>query len=164
VTTFTEKAKELKQKIVDNRLKMFGIDRREKDCLQTDDFRSCDSYYYASDRLCDWKSPEIRQFQHGPESDLAKRKEEVRKVYNRDLDELLKPIAHWPSLTPMARSTDANGRPVAQLDDASAAAATPPVKTDKATPAESRRSELITPPVKTDKANDVGSGAAATGR
>jgi Na+-translocating ferredoxin:NAD+ oxidoreductase RnfG subunit len=138
VKTFADTAAALKQKIVDNRLNMFGIDKRDE-CFSSDDFRNCDHYYHAADRLCDWTSREHRSNEHGPDKELANRKEQVRKVYNRDLDELLKPITHWPSMTPTARTADDKGRPQAQLDDATA---------DDAAP-------VATKPTKAGEADDV---------
>ena len=72
-------------------------------------------------------------------ADLEPRREVIRKAYDRDLDTLLDPIAHWPAVTQVAQSTDASGRPL----DPRQTTDTAPVPTDRATPVDpSKRSDL----------------------
>ena len=119
VKALGDAAKDIKQKIIDNRLAKLHSDHDmrtdyDKPIWGTGGFLNT-SWYTAGDDFCDWHF-EHKDDENAAKADLAARTDAVRKAYNRELDVLLAPITNWPSITPVAQPAKANGEPLAELD------------------------------------------------
>jgi len=128
VAQFAKLAADMKSKIIERRLAKLRVEagherERRYDADGASYWADGRPNYTAVDDQCDWSRKYI-----GPDrgedgmsqinayKDLAQRMDDVRKAYDRDLDVLLAPIAHWPSITPVAQPAEANGEPLAELD------------------------------------------------
>ena len=105
VKALGDAAKDIKQKIIDNRLAKLHSDHDmrtdyDKPIWGTGGFLNT-SWYTAGDDFCDWHF-EHKDDENAAKADLAARTDAVRKAYNRELDVLLAPITNWPSITPVA--------------------------------------------------------------
>jgi hypothetical protein len=120
VDAYKKAANDARDQIIKSRLAMLRTDDKRA-CSRWSRYRrgGCDHEYWAVDDFCDWSGPHhSRDEEDQAGQDLVARTEQVRKVYNRDLDELLKPIASLASITPMAQPADDKGRPVPDPADA----------------------------------------------
>jgi hypothetical protein len=129
VDALTAKAKEIKDAIIANRLKRIHLDDNMHDAKDEAPISEGGMfmgwpqahYFSAHDDFCEWNPAEHKEDRGPAQAEFENRKAATKRAYERDLDLLLAPITKWPSLTPVARTADAKGRPVddgANLDEA----------------------------------------------
>ena len=119
VKALGDAAKDIKQKIIDNRLAKLHSDRDLREDWDKLAWGGADAgpvagrtwWYTTGDDFCDWHI-EHKDDENAAKADLAARTDTVRKAYNRELDVLLAPITRWPSITPVAGPAAADGRPL----------------------------------------------------
>jgi hypothetical protein len=129
VGALTAKAKAMKDAIVANRLSKIHLDDNMHDAKDEAPIAEGGMfmgwpqahYFSAHDDFCAWNPAEHKENRAPAQAEFDNRKAATKRAYERDLDLLLAPITKWPSLTPVARTADAKGRPVddgANLDEA----------------------------------------------
>jgi|GEM_PF-7062046 len=119
VKALTDVAKDIKQKIIDNRLAKLHSGSGLREDWDKLAWGGADAgpvagqtmWYTVGDDFCDWNK-EHKDDENAAKADLVARKDAVRKAYDRELDVLLAPITNWPSLTPLAHEANADGQPL----------------------------------------------------
>ena len=124
VDALTKVAKTIKQKIIDNRLAKIKVIHDDNPRLIR--WRAPTPRYILSDGFCDWNAgrhyytaDDAKAGKAGVVDGLDRRRDVVRKIYEKDLDALLQPITQWPSLTPVAQEANADGHPIEDSHDIS---------------------------------------------
>jgi hypothetical protein len=161
VKQFAKLASDMKSKIIERRLAKLRVEagherERRYDADGASYWADGSPNFTAVDDQCDWSRKhigpgrgEVGMSLINAYNNLGQRTNDVRKAYNRDLDVLLAPIAHWPSITPVAAPADANGRP-----NEKSAALSDGANLDEAGPGGYARAQALADP---DKGTDLGS-------